>query len=259
MWFYRQLEVQLHQHLWLITIALGLGVVVLTVAEVAMVCRVLAVFREEVESGVRAETLGHVQELLRSIRVQRHDFIHHLQAVYGLLEVGAFAEAREYLAGRFAVIASREELARLDNLAVAALLYTKVGMAEARGVSIDLTVEGSLADLPLEVEEANLLIGNLVDNAVEAVVGLPVGQRQVLVALTSSLAGLELRVANHAPGLKSQDLEKLFEAGFSTRPGKQGLGLFSVRQIAARHGGWARADSSPDGLVEFLVWIPARK
>jgi len=258
-WYYFQWDIYPQQKFWLFGLAFNLTILGLTIAGVTVVRRVFEAFREEVEGGVRAESLGHIEELLQSIRVQRHDFVHHLQAVYGLLEVEAYAEARDYLAKRFEEIAPREELVRLDNLAVAALLYTKLGIAEARGVHIELSVEGSLAKLPLKEEEANRLIGNLLDNAVDAVTGLPSGHRLVRVVTGNTEEGFWLCVANRAPDLSPQGLEKIFQPGFTTKPGKHGMGLFSVQQIACGYGGWVQADCSPDGMVEFKVWIPAGK
>lgn len=51
----------------------------------------------EIELKAQLDTLRQLEELLYTMRIQRHDFTHELQVIYGLLEIQEFQEAREYI------------------------------------------------------------------------------------------------------------------------------------------------------------------
>jgi len=183
-----------------------------------------------------AESLRHIGRLLKLIRQQHHDFHHHLQTVYGLLEVGCHAEAREYIRKTFQTVAVPAELVRTDHPHVTALLYTKLALAEARETRLEPRVNCSLQLLPLSPLEACALLGNLLDNALEATAQAPPERRVVRLEIDRDTHGYVITVAN--PGrVPASRPSKLFRPGYTTKPGHAGLGLAGVRETALRYGG----------------------
>ncbi|MFA5880871.1 MAG: Spo0B domain-containing protein, partial [Eubacteriales bacterium] len=81
-----------------------------------MIKRVISLIQNEIENQIQLDSLRHVEELLQTIRGQRHNFSHNLQTIYGLLEVEAFQEAQEYIRGNMSEIAATSELIKTDNL-----------------------------------------------------------------------------------------------------------------------------------------------
>jgi len=118
--------------------------------------------------------------LVDSSRKQRHDFHHQLQTIYGLLESGACERARDYINRVFSIVFKTAELISTDNLSISALLYTKTGLAETKNIKIEINVECSLKEIPLTPLEAESLLGNLIDNALEAVEEKTGERRRVL-------------------------------------------------------------------------------
>ncbi|MFZ5639686.1 MAG: sensor histidine kinase, partial [Bacillota bacterium] len=236
---------------------ISLIIPLLLVAAVIMIKRVLRLIQNEIETKTQLNSLRHVEELLHTIRAQRHNFSHELQVVYGLLEVEAFQEAREYIRGSMAEIAATSEIIKTDNLGITALLQTKTGLAEAGKIKFNIEVKTSLQDLPLESRDASIIIGNLIDNALDAVKGLIPEQRRVDIVLARDLAGYVIDVKNCGPAIKPELIEKIFAPEFSTKGEGRGMGLYSVKNLVEKYKGEIRVSSEP-GCTCFRVLIPHR-
>jgi len=68
--------------------------------------------------------------------------------------------------------------------------------------------------------------------------------------------GIEISVRDTGPGIAPEDLPRIFEAGFSTRPGSSGLGLAVCRRILEQHGGSISAESRPGHGATFCLRLP---
>ena len=76
-------------------------------------------------------------------------------------------------------------------------------------------------------------------------------------ALSREIAdGIEIEVCDTGPGIAPQDLPRIFEAGFSTRPGSSGLGLAVCQRIVAQHGGSIEAESDSGHGASFRLRLP---
>lgn len=230
---------------------------VLPVIAILMIKRVVELIQDEIETKTQLDSLRHVEELLHTIRAQRHDFSHELQVAYGLLEVEAFQEAREYIKNSMAEIASTSELIKTDNLGITALLQTKSGLAEAKKIKLNIHVETSLRDLPLESRDANIILGNLIDNALEAVLELPPEQRNVEVVLAQDMGDYFFEVKN-CGAIKQELADKIFAPGFSTKRAGSGMGLYSVGRLVKKYNGKIEVKGS-EGTTVFRVNIPAKR
>jgi len=157
------------EHLEFFTGLIGVFIIVLTVLSYAAVKKIGQYVENEYEAKRAVENLKQIEQLIDSSRKQRHDFYHQLQTVYGLLEGSSFERARDYISKMFNAISKTGELIKTDDFSISALLYTKIGLAEARNTDLEITVECTLKEMPLTPLEASSLLGNLIDNALEAV------------------------------------------------------------------------------------------
>lgn len=233
----------------------GASVIVLSALSFAAVRRTASAVAAEYETRKTKEIVNQTEQLLSSLRSQRHDFNHHLQTIYGLLETCSFDEAREYLQKQFQIISTTDALIRTDHLCLSALLYTKIALARVRQIRIEASIGSSLKELPLNKEEISSLFGNLLDNAIEAAENLPPEEREVRVEIARARGYFTISVANRGPAI-GQDLhEKIFRPRFSTKENHQGMGLAIVREIVEKHGG--SIELSSDSLeTVFRVCIP---
>ncbi|MBC7105554.1 MAG: GHKL domain-containing protein, partial [Firmicutes bacterium] len=235
--------------------SMSLAVLVLTALTPLKIQAIGRAVAEAHAARKTAENVRHVGRLLKLIRQQHHDFHHHLQTVYGLLEVGCHGEAREYIRKTFQTVAVPAELVRTDHPHVTALLYTKLAVAEARGIYLEVRVNCSLQGLPLSPLEACALLGNLLDNALEAAAQAPTERRVVRLEIDRDAHGYVVMVAN--PGrVPASRPSRLFRPGYTTKPGHAGLGLAGVRETALRHGGTVAVVEEGEE-TSFRVRLPA--
>jgi signal transduction histidine kinase len=96
------------------------------------------------------------------------------------------------------------------------------------------------ADLPLvlgdRIQLQQVLI-NVVTNGIEAMRGITVGQRELLIRSFRKNREVLIEVQDSGPGVKPEDVERIFEPFFTTRPEGIGMGLSISRSMIESHGG----------------------
>jgi len=100
------------------------------------------------------------------------------------------------------------------------------------------------------------VILNLIMNAVEAMSEMSGGPRQLLIRTdTDESRGIVVAVHDSGPGLKPEDLHRLFTPFYTTKPQGMGMGLAICRAIIEAHGGrlWAMANLDPGATFQFTL------
>jgi two-component system CitB family sensor kinase len=144
----------------------------------------------------------------------------------------------------------REEsqLDRVGDPVLRALLLAKTAVAAERGIDLRLDEDGlamgeslPLASHPLEAQELITLVGNLLDNALDAAAQAPESDRWVRISLRREKGELVVRVHDSGPGVDAAIVEQMFREGFTTKQRRsqrsRGLGLALVQQVVRRHRG----------------------
>ncbi len=202
--------------------------------------------------------LDVVRGLTESLRSQNHEAANRLHTVVSLIELGrpddAVAFATEEL--QLAQLLTDQVLGAVGDPVVAALLLGKSAEAAERG--IELSLEGDLTgETGVPARDLVTVVGNLVDNAFDAVTGRP--ERRIEVRFESSGERVRVVVADSGPGLSSDDAEHVLERGWTTKAsasdsGGRGIGLALVGQAARRYAGRVSVGSSATlGGAEFVV------
>src|SRR5487761_569568 len=216
-------------------------------------------FHDRTESESLMRELDDAIGLTEALRAQSHEFANRLHTLVGLVELGRYQEAVQFVTG---VSASRAELtdelqAAIGDPKLVALTLAKFSLADERGVRLrvaaDSKVEADIAD-PSEVLT---VVGNLIDNAIDAAAQ---GPRPGWVELTvvSADSDLLVRVRDSGPGVPGELREAVFADGFTTKQSptgaRRGLGLALVRQIVERRGGMVSIGQ--DHGAEFTAVLP---
>ncbi|WP_211348827.1 sensor histidine kinase [Nocardioides litoris] len=211
--------------------------------------------------------LSSTLSLTDTLRAQTHEFDNRLHTISGLVQLGEYDEVRA-LVGDLA--RHRSEIAasvaaRIDDPAVAALVVAKHAVAEERAVQLVLDPGSRLDRLePGDSSDLTTVVGNLVDNAIDACAGRPEPQVELWITTMEGThdAGpvVHVRVRDNGPGVPEAEREQVFVRGWSTKPsvpGGRGIGLPLVRMICAQHGGSVTVGrAEAEGGAELLVVLP---
>ena len=100
---------------------------------------------------------------------------------------------------------------------------------------MDVTVRSAWEGLPAQGWEMCRVLGNLIDNGLDALRDTP--NPRLCVVLGEDRAALTFSVENNGPEIPAEIREKIFLPGFTTKGGERGQGLAIVREILAEYGG----------------------
>lgn len=192
--------------------------------------------------------LEEVRNIHSEMRGYKHDFHHHLQAIRGQLEAGEIDRAIAYIDRLDETLKSMDTLLKTGNVTVDAILSTKIANAKAEGISV--TVDANIPDsLTLTDLEISIIIGNLLDNAIEACRNAD-GEKFIRLSLHMKGKMLYFYMLNSA-GAKKQKLGSLFK---TSKGGAHGFGLHRAETVLNEHGGWVKYNSEDGAFTsEFLV------
>lgn len=156
-------------------------------------------------------------------------------------------------------LASTDETTRVSfdvNEAVrAAIRLTKVELRDRAKVLVRL---GERTRIVGSVGRMSQVFVNLLVNAAQAIKQDSGIEGKVVVLSRREGSRVIVEVSDNGPGISREDLPRVFEAFFTTKPGEgTGLGLFLCRDIIRRHGGDLRARSSPGHGTTFTLELPA--
>ena len=217
--------------------------------------------RTEVEALVR--DLRSMEGLIEALRAQEHEYANRLHVVSGLLELGDVDQARTFISGVADTSRSLGEglRARIEPPELAALVLAKITVAAEQDVHLSITDDSRLRQPFLGTQDLLTIVGNLLDNAVDAVVSQP-EPRNVTLQLDDS-SGVFISVTDSGPGVPAEAVNDVVRDGYTTKPSKpgkpagmrRGIGLALVARIVRRAGGTMDVFAGPGG--RFEVWIPA--
>ncbi len=220
--------------------------------------------RDHTEIQAVAGELDTVRGLAESLRSQNHEAANRLHTVVSLVELGRTEEALDFATEELEVaqLLTDRVVASVSDPVVSALLLGKTAQAAERGVQLRLGDTTEVTGLPIEQRDAVTILGNLLDNAIDAVGEGPEGAaRTVEVQMTGTPSALRLRVGDSGSGLSTAQVTQVFERGWSTKaadgPVGRGLGLALVVQAVRKYDGHIDVGTSPLGGAEFDVRIGA--
>ncbi|UKA60053.1 sensor histidine kinase [Arthrobacter sp. FW306-2-2C-D06B] len=235
----------------------------------------VVMLRDRTELQELTRQLDAVGTMSAALRAQRHEFANQLHTIAGFMSIGQHGQAKDYLArisatGPLKFPVQQAEL--LQDPYLQAFVGAKSVEADERGVALRIGPETLVREHVTEPQDVTTVLGNLIDNAVNAAVAGSSTQRWVELELLDEPGPdggtLHIVVADSGDGLGGIEPERVFVEGFTTaeaadggiaRAGGQGLGLALVRQLARRRGGDVRVlePGSPGGPgAVFMATMP---
>ncbi|MFF0814793.1 ATP-binding protein [Rhodococcus sp. NPDC003318] len=226
--------------------------------------------RDQTELQSVTGELDSMRLFTESLRAQAHESANRLHTVVTMVELGRADEAVAFATAELEL--SQHLIDRLTEAvhdpALLALLLGKVNQATERGVDLTVTDDTALpSPAPLTARELLTVVGNLVDNAIDAASGEPINAAAgdatdrerpwVEVTVVGDDTGLDIRVADSGPGMTADEFAAASRRGYSTKDDHHGLGLALVTQVVTRHGGTVTTETTYGAVVS--VRIPRRR
>jgi signal transduction histidine kinase len=205
-----------------------------------------------------AEELVEVKNYTQALRSQTHEFLNKLQSISGLIQLGKNETALTLL--HETTEAHQDLISFLANAfsdsAVSGILLGKYN--RARELNINFKIDRS-SHIPHEVtipdNELVCIVGNLIENAFEALRGVEQPFKEVFVKIFPRGHFLTIIVKDNGPGIPATIKRQIFQRGFTTKEGRnKGIGLSLVKQCIDNLRGTIRFHS--DRQTIFLVKIP---
>ncbi|MFA3835181.1 sensor histidine kinase [Streptomyces aureus] len=218
--------------------------------------------RDRTELAELEREIGSFRSSSELLRAQAHEFANQLHTISGLIQIGEQDEVVRYIR---ALNQRRQSLdvtlaRRVRDTAIAALLMAKSSLAAERKVSLRISAGTALGRLaPEDAADLATVIGNLVDNAVDAAASDDdTGDAWVEVELRQDASSVEVVVRDSGPGLPPEVAREVFAHGFTTKAaqeGERGIGLALTKLVCERHSGEISVANTADGAM-FTAHMP---
>ncbi|MGB7603954.1 MAG: GHKL domain-containing protein [Lutisporaceae bacterium] len=185
--------------------------------------------------------VDNTQAMLKSINSQRHDFNNHINCLYGLLKLNKGKEAEEYIERLVDEINEFNIVVDAGNPILTALLNTKLMIAQKDKIYMEVDV-----DLPekmnIESIDLSIIVGNLLDNALEACKGEDLAYKYIEVDMNIRNNNLIIKVCNSkSSGIKADLCNNKVNYTSKKDASNHGFGLNNIRQAVEKY----------DGIVKF--------
>lgn len=192
-----------------------------------------------------------MDQLNHEMRMQRHDFLGHIQVVYSLLQMEEHQEAIDYLEKVYSQLKTVSRVLRTKMTAFNALLQVKSAAAEQRGITLEMDIRSTMERLTIPAWELCCVVGNLLDNAMDA--AAYAAEPRITLTVTETLGQITLTVRNNGATIPAAIRDRLFEPGVTTKGENHGMGLAIVEKTLTQYGGRISVEAREHDTAFTLV------
>lgn len=217
-----------------------------------------------------AEDLEGTKFLVDSMRANNHDFTNKLHVILGLLQIGEYEKAQNYIEN--ISIIQRETVSSvmhaIDNPSFAALLIGKIARACECNVRfiLDENTHFNSKDIYVPSEALVTITGNLIDNALDAM-NVPLAlsddeakkQKELKISVMTLPGKMLITVKDNGPGISKENAAHIFDNGFSTKGSGRGVGLYHTKQLIESLGGSISFESQEGSGTCFMVILENKR
>ena len=198
------------------------------------------------------ESLKNLEQLNFELRAARHDYLNHLQVVYGLLELEEYEDLKKYLEPVYKGIMKTGKALKTSKPALNALLKAKMEEAEGKKIDVYVEVKSDLQKLRVEDWQLCKVLSNLIDNAMTAL-SEKREERKLEIDINEDRENYLFTVSNNGTAIPKELQENIFKRGFSTKKeAGHGMGLAIVSDIVKENRGNISV-SSTEERTSFAV------
>lgn len=221
------------------------------------VCLAVSCRRERLTTLVDQDYRNEMQAYMSVIRSQRHDYNFHVQAMAGLIRDGDLEACRKYVDSLTADSAAMNTIMPVKDPAIAALIFSFRTMAQEYDIQLYLDIQNDLSAVVTSVYETNKVIGNLLQNAIDEVRTHEDRSFGIHLYILKRGENCIIHAANKIklPDNPEAYLQGMYQPGWSTKQGHEGIGLVSIQNLLRRYRGvvYSRIDGD---VIHCIAKIP---
>jgi len=222
---------------------------------------VVSSFRRKDELHLVSQKLTRIQQYADSLRSQAHEYSNKLHTIAGLIQIGASAEAL--------VLIGQESQAHqalihllinaVPDPIIAGCLLGKYNRARELGLHLVIDDESHMSAIPEQLPREQLvsILGNLIDNALEATLDNKGIGGKVTLSMTDLGHDLIFEVEDQGPGIAQAIEQRIFDKGVSSKTESgHGIGLHIVKKLLASLNGTITLHQEKNKGSRFTIYIP---
>lgn len=213
---------------------------------------IIVLIKNKTEMIKLAEDLTGSNHLLNALRANTHEFKNKMHVILGLLELKDTKAAIDYISSinnsttNFGFI-----IKVIQNKILAALIFGKMNYAKECNINLILNKKSFLPNDNLFINNQDLvtIIGNLLENSIDSINlknDSGDGDREINLFVSCSLKAFIISVDDTGVGIPDENINKIFQRGFSTKGKNRGVGLGLVKNIVDKYNGMINIDSEID-------------
>lgn len=217
----------------------------------------IATFRDKTEIRKLAEELTGIRLYAEALRAQSHEFMNKMHVVLGLTHMKQYEELQKYISGM--VSEHQYEIGgimkRIKSPVFAGFLLGKLSYAREKNIKLIISEDSYMPEIEDEsiTHELITIVGNLIDNALEAVANCEKKQVEVKIQYGDTLI---ITVQDTGKGIQEEEIGALFTKGYSTKGDNRGYGLYLVKESIQRINGEIHVYSLVGKGTTITIEIP---
>ncbi|GAA0863216.1 sensor histidine kinase [Paraclostridium tenue] len=210
----------------------------------------------ELEKNLMEKSLKQMEDSVNALRIQKHDYMNHLQIILMQMSSGKIEDAKRYILG----MADYDNNVDIDfvtgNHYIDAILNTKKLRASRYSIDLTACIDSLLDDIELSDSEVSSILLNIIDNAIDELKTYEKDYKYVHIDIYKCENYHNISIKNN--GSKIVDTKKIFELGYSSKSEGRGYGLYSIKKLLESYKCMIDVDSD-DLETEFYIQIPINK
>ncbi len=195
-------------------------------------------FKKTEEDKLRSRYNEVLEEYFEKIRADSHEYKNHLNAIYGILQVGDYDQIKDLVKGYIQNVSNEDhliELSKIKNQLIRALIYSKISYATSIEINFKYYIKSSLESIGISDSELVIIMSNILNNAIEA--SSESDDKYVELTLSKKDNKYDIVVKNSVSNNDYINISEMFNYGYSSKGDERGVGLYNVKTIVYNNGG----------------------
>ena len=208
-----------------------------------------AIVRSRLEVDMLLDQISGYRKISKALREQKHEFRNKLHVIMGLIKMKDYEMVNQYISENIYTtsLVSDQFSSRIKDDKINALFVGKDIQSKEYNASIRLSDDSVLSKSHESIESDDLIIiiGNLIDNSLEAFSNKNIDNKKVTVKVIEDDSEIKISVSDNAGGIDPLIKDRMFKRGVSTKKGNsRGTGLSLVNEILTLYNGSKQVQSS---------------